>query len=266
MIELESLAEDDPARIVAEAFATMEENPPSGIDGRIVFEGLVDAPVDPAEMTFAIAVDEATGDSSFSMNFADMAGDDAGLPGLSDFMGEMSIVQVGDRAYVRFPFFNALLGVSTPWISMPADEQSTTHNMTPVTPSDPQAIFEAFEVGDATVERIGDETLDGVSTEHFQLIMDVEAMRERAEDAASFDEALPATSGSVPMDVWIDGDRRVVKLAMTVDGDQTDSDDEFDSMTMSMLFLGHGEPVVITPPPADQVTDIEDAEGLSFDG
>ena len=126
------------------AFAASAEVTSGRMEGSIEVTGL-----DPSQgitemvMPFGGAFDNASGDSSFYMDMSGIAGaggDD--IPAeFADLLGEMEVRQIGDTAYVKFPFFNMFLGAETPWIAMPADESDPTGGFSMTSPGNPSEIL-----------------------------------------------------------------------------------------------------------------------------
>ena len=68
-------------------------------------------------------------------------------------------------------------------------------------------------------------------------------------------------AGELPMDLWIDDQGRIHRYLFELDGSQSvdlEAGEEFDHMRVQFDFSGFGERVTIEPPPADQVSDVEE--------
>ncbi len=61
-------------------------------------------------------------DMSSFLDSVEIEGDDPFAEFAAGMLGEIAFRQIGDTAYVKFPFFTAMLGSETEWVSMPADE------------------------------------------------------------------------------------------------------------------------------------------------
>ena len=70
------------------------------------------------------------------------------------------------------------------------------------------------------------------------------------------------------MDVWFTEDGHMVKLVMEIDGTGLDvaSEDQFDRMTLRYDVFDINGDVRVEPPPADQVTAIEDLDPFGTEG
>lgn len=247
------------------AMAQTAESAPSRVEGLIRMEGLADAPAETVEMPFSVITDPATGNNSMTMDFGAMAaigGEDI-PPEMAELMGSMEIRQIGDTVYMKFPFFTAFLGAETEWVSMPADEDSVAEDMTPgAAPNDPGSFLDSFKDAEGRVEVVGTEDVRGISTTHYQIIIDEEWMAEMSEeDIQDLEEQGFVPGAEFPLNLWVADDGLVHRMSITTDASQLEDAEEFESMTMTFDFFDFGESVTIEPPPADQVTDMENLTG-----
>jgi hypothetical protein len=248
-----------------QAMAQTAESAPSRVEGLIRMEGLADAPAETVEMPFSVITDPATGNNSMTMDFGAMAaigGEDI-PPEMAELMGSMEIRQIGDTVYMKFPFFTAFLGAETEWVSMPAEEDSVAEDMTPgAAPNDPGSFLDSFKDVEGRVEVVGTEDVRGISTTHYQIIIDEEWMAEMSEeDIEDLEEQGFVPGAEFPLNLWVADDGLVHRMSITTDASQLEDAEEFESMTMTFDFFDFGESVTIEPPPADQVTDMENLTG-----
>ncbi|WP_051722903.1 hypothetical protein [Streptomyces albus] len=112
------------------------------------------------------------------------------------------------------------------------------------------------------VEKIGEETLDGVSTTHYEVAVDVRSLVRNNE---LMGEALEDTVGStLPLHIWLDDEGRLRQQTMELDinasgagGERSASPDEVSVATT--LKLGEfGTEVDVEPPPAADTADMTD--------
>ncbi len=217
---------------------------------------------------FGGAFDNANGNYAFYMDMSGLAaaaGDEI-PPEFADLFGEMEVRQIGDTAYMKFGFFTMLLGAETEWISMPADEgTAAADGFVSTSPTNPAEVLNMWKDVGAAVEVIGTETINGVKTTHYRAVFDTEALLATAtpEERAEFEAMGPIPADFMPMDVWISDDGLVIRFVMEIDGTglATTPEESFERMVMQYDLFDLGGEVVIEPPPADQVTDIEDLEG-----
>lgn len=107
---------------------------------------------------------------------------------------------------------------------------------------DPSKTFQGFKAA-TKVEEKGTQEIDGNETTQYAVTVDTRKMLK----AQGMAEQVP--SGQIPKtityNVWVDGDNHVRKLRMDVQGN-----------TVDMNLSKWGEPVQISAPPANQVTDM----------
>jgi len=253
------------------AMQTTTDTAPSRIEGVMRVSGITDdSGLDEVEMPFTISTDTSSGDSAFLMDFGAMftaMGDTEEMPeGMGDLMGEMEFREIGDVTYMKFPFFSAFLGAETEWVSMPAEDgDDVADDMGPGTsPSDPSEILESFSDAEGAVEVVGDEEIRGIPTTHYLLLID-ESWHEElsSEELAELEDQGFAAGTVLPLNLWIGEDGLVHRMSMELDAGQLEegSDTDFESMTMTFDLFDFGESITIEPPPADQVTDMEDLAG-----
>jgi hypothetical protein len=248
------------------AMAQTVESAPSRVEGVIRMVGLADAPVSEVEMPFSVVTDPATGDSSMVMDFGAMAtiGGEEIPPEMADLMGSMEVREIGDTVYMKFPFFTAFLGADTEWVSMPAEQSDMADDVTPNTaPTDPGAFLESFQEAEGEVEVVGPEEIRGISTTHYRIMIDeqwAETLTE--EEMGDLEEQGFSPDATFPLDLWVDDDGLVHRMSIVAEASQLeDAEGEFESMTMTFDFFDFGQPVTIEPPPADQVTDMDELMG-----
>ncbi len=251
------------------AFVASSDVTSGRMEGSIEVRGLAPSQgITEMVIPFGGAFDNTSGDFSFYMDMSGVAEADDEIPSeIADLFGEMEVRQIGDVAYVRFPFFNMFLGADTPWIAMPADESDPTGGFTMASPGNPSEILGSFEDAGATVEVIGPETVNGVDTTHYRAVFDTGALLAGAtpEERQRLEAQGPIPTDSMPMDVWISDDGLVVRFIMEIDGSSVDTEpgESFDLMLMQYDMFELNADIVIEPPPPSEVTNVEDLE-LSF--
>ncbi len=260
-----SLADPGTAADVRAALAAGAEVVTGRMEGTLEIIGLEGAPpgTDVA-FTFSGAFDNEVPATTFVMDLSALAaaaGDEI-PPGFEDLFSEMEIRQIGDTAYMRFPFFTQFLGVPTEWVSFPAESADPTEGLVAGTPGNPADLLGAFESAGATVLDAGPDPVRGFDTTRYVLIFDVEELAANAdpEDLAALEELGPLGLEEFAVDVWIDPDGLLHRFEMNFDGaalGEAAEGDGFERMTMRFDILDHGAPVDIEAPPPDQVTDGE---------
>ncbi|MDJ0792243.1 MAG: hypothetical protein QNJ71_10140 [Acidimicrobiia bacterium] len=250
--------------------------PASGrMEGTMEVSGLdpSESGISEATIRFATAFDAETGNSSFLMDFSsleeavDVDEDDPWASLAAGLVGPMEFRQVDDRVFMNAPFFALLLGAETTWVSMPAEEGTEFSSGFEAVPSDPESVIDAYGEASATVEDLGSETVNGVSATHYRVTFDTSAMID--ELSAAEREELEASGvfadGILPMDVWITPEGYLVRLVVEIDGSSAEAAGEaFGSARLTYDVFDLNGDVIITAPPAGDVTPIEDLEDLSF--
>jgi hypothetical protein len=123
----------------------------------------------------------------------------------------------------------------------------------------PQQGLEYLQGLSGDVEKIGDDTVAGEHATHYRAAIDYARLAEKLPDSSEVRDKLPKL-GTVPADVWINDDDRVVKMHMTIDAGAFGAGTGTAEMTMEIT--GFGVPVDVQAPPADETVDLFSLEGL----
>jgi hypothetical protein len=110
------------------------------------------------------------------------------------------------------------------------------------------------------VETIGQETVNGAAATHYRTELDYAALADSTKGLSDAQVQAMKKLGRVPMDVWIDGEDRVVKMVFAMGG--TALGDAGTSVTMTMEITGFGEPLDVVAPPADQTMSLSAFKAL----
>lgn len=244
------------------------------IEGSIEMTGLDEATagVSEAVILFSTSFDTVSGDSAFLMDMSSLAGsietDEtdpfAGLA--AGMLGEIEVRQIGDRVFLMFPFFTAMLGSETDWVSMPADEGEQFTSGFETMPTDPNEVLGDFGDAGATVEDLGTETVNGVEATHYRISLDTDAMDLTPSEQADLAASGLFANGVIPLDLWIGDGGYMVRMVMEIDGSGMDASPEesFDTMTLRYDFFDVNGDVAIEEPPGSEVTPIEDLDGFDL--
>lgn len=169
-----------------------------------------------------------------------------GLPGIE---GEVETRTVEGTTWFRSPFFNTVLGVRTDWVRV--DDASTPDageglaQLTSLAGHDPGDQLRLLGGLDpATVEVVGDEDVRGDATTHYRAAVEPEGVL-----------ADELGEGPVGVDVWLDGDGRVRRLAYTADLPPAAGGGTAD---VELEYFDFGTDVDVEPPPDADVTPAED--------
>lgn len=169
------------------------------------------------------------------------------------------VILDGTAFYMKLPALTGLLPGAKDWIKfdLATLSQQQGFDFGQLQQGDPSALLEFLQAtGD--VEEVGTEQLDGVDTTHYRAMVDVSKALEQApaqtkeQVQATLDQLEAAGLSELPIDVWVDGEglpRKVeYDLKVNVEGQEVQT-------VLAMTFTDYGIEVVVTPPPADQVTD-----------
>ena len=240
------------------------------ISGRTegVFEisGIEGAPEDTvAALRFSGAFDTLAGTSSFLMDMSELA---AAVPAgelppeMADFFGEIEMRQIGEIAYVKFPFFSGFLGVETEWIAFPQDQQSVAEAVSPVTPINPTEFLDLFSSIGAGVADQGREVVRDVETTHYLVTFSMKELLQTADpqELVELQGMGPLPFDTLPMDIWISDDGLIHRFVLVLDSANGSvyGDEEFGRMVMRFNMFDHNQPIDIQPPPDEDVTDGSD--------
>ncbi|WP_051580254.1 serine/threonine-protein kinase [Pseudonocardia acaciae] len=146
-------------------------------------------------------------------------------------------------------------GAGTQWTDYPFDSTKATDRRMRSTVENSAWRYVnplSRDVPAATLVGSDDEQLDGVATTRYTLRVDPAVLTQLAQDPAWRPggpvSADPATTGSYTL--WLDRQNRLVRFR----SDRPAGSAWMLPMTQDVRFSGWGEPVLISPPPADQVT------------
>ena len=163
------------------------------------------------------------------------------IPGV----GDLRVVMVDGQTYVQLPA--GLNPSGKPWLLISTEStnpvvQQLATSLQSVTSSSSLDQYTAFTEA-ATVEVVGAEQVDGVDATHYALTVDV---TELPNDTPGRSELLSAGLVKLPVDLWVDGQGRPVKVSeeLTVQSQK---------VTTLVMLSDFDADVTITAPPADQV-------------
>jgi hypothetical protein len=222
------------------------------------------------------AFDTASRRASFSVDMSSLAkllggfvsgfpgADKSDLPDFDDPAGwKVEIVQDGKVGYIRLPAIDGQLPEGKTWVRGTAGDVKAggfdLKKLDSFTQNDPRDVLEALRGLSGDIETVGSEELRGVETTHYRALLDpAQLVREATAtnaDAVSILDRLSQTGvDEVPLDVWIDGNGLVRKLALDVDVPEETSG-QGGSLSLAFELWDYGERVEIDVPPAARVAD-----------
>jgi hypothetical protein len=199
-----------------------------------------------------------------------------GDAGMALFTEPVEIRYTDGRVYMSSSFLSFLFPVDTPWITFEDTGDGAATDMGLDTETvDPQELLVLLRGLGDDAEILGTEELDGITTTHVRGRFSAANVVGSAADLESLEEMLgelgsTGTAGLddavFDVDVWIGDDGIVRRLRFAVDDlaamDPTAEPGAYMEVTLDLFDVG--EPVEISIPPADQVTDIEELFGGAF--
>jgi hypothetical protein len=106
------------------------------------------------------------------------------------------------------------------------------------------------------VQNLGEETVGGRPATHYRASIDYTKVLDKLPDPSQETRDALTKLGTVPADVWIDGNDRVVKMHLTIDGSSLGSGGGTAEMTMELSDFG--VPVEVQAPPEDETVDFSE--------
>ena len=111
------------------------------------------------------------------------------------------------------------------------------------------------------MQDLGQEDVGGHPATHYRASIDYTKVLDELPDASAQTRDALGKLGSVPADVWIDGQDRVVKTHMTIDGGALGVGAGTAEVTMELSDFG--VPVDVQAPPEDQTVDFSSLGALN---
>jgi len=195
----------------------------------------------------------------------------AGIPGVSALTaggsGTVQMLFQYPVLYMNMPFLAGKLPGGKTWVKLDLDKAAQAagidlSQLSSFDQTDPSQIIEYLRASSGGVSTVGSETLDGVPTTHYRGVLQVSAILDRlpANAQAAAKEALQKLggNGSIPVDVWVDSQKRVRRVEMSIGGGAADSATGAPAFagTVTIDYKSYGPIPPLTPPPADQVFDL----------
>ncbi len=230
----------------------------------------------PMDMTMAGAFDARVPATHLTMDMSDFfadLGEGEEDPFLEFFLmmfaEPIEVIQIGDIGWVSGDMFAAFApDAAGKWVETTAtDGEVELEAIDGLGFSDPNELLGQFADGRGTITEVGTEVLRWVETTHYLVVVDLDALAAGldAAELAELEAEFGATSGTLPIDIWLDADGNAHRFSIEIAGDLLGTGDE-DISSASVVFeiWDHGADVGIAPPPADLVIS-EDEIGMGFD-
>ena len=137
---------------------------------------------------------------------------------------KLDVIQDGDVAYVHFPLLAKELPAGKTWVkgdaktlsSADAGQLEQMKQFGSFAGTDPRDIFGMLKAVSGSIEAVGTEEIRGVETSHYKATIDTAKVEKLVPEAQRKTLGGLGQSGQakIPIDVWIDADQRVRKLAI----------------------------------------------------
>lgn len=216
------------------------------------------AGVGPLNITADGVSDATTRSAQMSMDLsavAQLAGRQAGSP--SDWKAD--VVLDGTNAndvveYMRLPVLSKVIPGGKPWIKIDLSQLAKLKGVNfsqllqTAGQQDPtQALQVLQSIGD--VKEVGSEQVDGVDTTHYTGTIDPQKVAAKYAGNSIGTMLKQAGTKPIPIDVWVDGDGYVRKFVESMNVSTV-------AVKIEATMSDFGSKVDVTPPPADQTTDL----------
>lgn len=261
LVSLTQVANTSAATDTAKFALTFEMSLP-GADEALSFsaEGGFDTPAKRSQMTIDLSSLAELMQQVGSSLGGTVTGD---LGDSSDW--KLQAVMDGDVVYLQFPLIAKELPDGKTWVKGNAQEFSKTDTsgldqFGSLSGMDPRDVFGFLKAVSGSIEAVGSEEVRGASTSHYRATLDPAKLTElvpadQRETLGGVDEAArQAGLTELPLDVWIDADNRIRKLAIELDAKMPGSDESMQASFVVELY-DYGTPLELDLPPADQVAD-----------
>lgn len=205
----------------------------------------------------------------------DMSGLTKALPTASASGGALTepieeVVSDG-HLYLKLGAVGKLLGITTPWVELTGTDalakSLTGSSGMNLDPNDTKSLgtdYLSYLQGVAgTVTEVGTEAVDGIDATHYKAELDLAKLMAAAGDKLSpeaksrMQSQMDKVSGTMPVEVWVGSDGLVRRVTLSFDLSAMGMAGAKGSMAFTMDFTDLGQPVVVTVPPADQVSPLD---------
>ena len=173
---------------------------------------------------------------------------DAGMEMKASSDGDqaMQIIILDQVVYMK----SAEMGLGDKWLKIDLKEAGDSLFGMLAKATDPEAMFKAMETPQK-IEVLGEEDVDGVSTNHYRITIDPTSYMDAMGFPADMAQFLPK---ELVTDMWVDGDNLPRKYAQDVTTPSVAGQPAAKSTTEG-FYTDFGTDVQIEAPPADEVTD-----------
>ena len=224
---------------------------------------MTDVGSQPVRMTGDGLFDSKTREGRMTMDLSQL-GQAAGAQ-----LGKAQVVFQDFTLYMKFPFLRQLQPNLKPWLkfdlqALGKQQGFDLGQLSQLNQGDPTQALAYLRGASSDTKKVGEEDVRGTQTTHYHMTVDLKKVaanappEQRKQVQASIDEIVSKTGvRQVPTDVWIDDDGLVRRIRIAYKDFQFTGSQKGD-MTMTQELYDFGVEVNVSPPPADQVSDISD--------
>ncbi len=164
-------------------------------------------------------------------------------------MGQIDIVIVDGKVYIKLPAAMGMTTAEQPWVEVNEASSNPTiaamwTSLKPTLETSPVDTYSNFIQATSSVTLIGPETVDGVKTNHYNVVVDPSKLPAGSQEKAQLEAA---GLESIPTEMWIDESGRPVKLVQKLDV-------QGQAFSTTMNFSGYGTAVDISAPAASEIS------------
>lgn len=194
----------------------------------------------------------------------EMTMDMSQVPGISSLPGngQMRMIMLYPTIYMNMPFLAGKLPEGKPWMKLDISKVAqaagvNASSFSSMEQSDPTQFLAYLRASSGSVVKVGDETVDGVPTTHYNATIQLSHVLEHlsgAEQTAvkGMLEKL-GSAVAIPAEVWIDAQGRVRRLQLSITG--LGAAAAGIGMSITVNFTSYGPGPAIVAPPANEVFD-----------
>jgi len=228
-------------------------------------------PTSGATITASGYVNERERSGAMTMNLSGVSalgGNSGALSGLE----QMHVVFKYPEYYVGLPGLASKLPEGKTWMKLDLAQLAASHGvqlpqLSSIGQSDPSEFLRYLRASGGDVTKVGYEVINGVPTTHYRasisLTRIVDSYPESERTALRSALNALSSSGSLPVDVWIDHQNRVRRMQMSIhvslpEGESTPSaalQAGNASATITIDFTSYGAVPPVSVPPASEVFD-----------
>jgi hypothetical protein len=204
----------------------------------------------------------------------EMTMDMSQVPGISALPGngQMQMVLLYPTVYMNMPFLAGKLPEGKTWMKLDITKLAQAEGVnissfSSMEQSDPTQYLSYLRASAGSVVKLGQQTVDGVSTTHYSATLQLSRILEHLSGATqaavkSMIEKL-GSSATIPAEVWIDAQGRVRRMQLLV-SDLPGAAGA--SMSITADFTSYGPAPAIVAPPASEVFDASSLVSAGLQG